>query len=181
MREGARCLLFARDNDSSAIDGLGLQRTEDGADADLVLISGSEGERFSLDDYRAMLEPAAARGVPAICSNPDRIMLTPVGPRFGAGQIGELYESLGGEVTWVGKPYPDMYRFAFRRIGDPAARIVAVGDSVEHDIAGGKAAGIATAFIRGGILAEADDAELAELFARYGAVPDTILPRFTWR
>ena len=99
-------------------------------------------------------------------------MLTPVGPRFGAGQIGELYESLGGQVTWVGKPYPDMYRFAFRRIGDPAARIVAVGDSIEHDIAGGKAAGIATAFIRGGILAEADDAELAALFARYGAVPD---------
>ena len=29
LREGARCLLFARDNDSSAIDGLGLQRTED--------------------------------------------------------------------------------------------------------------------------------------------------------
>ena len=82
---------------------------------------------------------------------------------------------------WLVVSRDDKYRFALDGIGNPAARIVGVGDSIEHDIAGGKAAGIATAFIRGGILAEADDAELAVLFDRYTAVPDYILPRFTWR
>jgi HAD superfamily hydrolase (TIGR01459 family) len=96
LRPGTKCLLISRDNDRSAIDGLPLTLTDNGDDAELVLISASEGDRYDLDHYRAQLGPAAARQVPCFCTNPDRIMLTAVGPRFGAGELADLYEGLGG-------------------------------------------------------------------------------------
>ena len=94
-----RCYLIARDRDSSAILGLGFDPAPSPAEADLILIAGSEGDRRTLADYAAELEPAARTGVPALCTNPDDVMLTRVGPRFGAGRIAALYRDMGGTVT----------------------------------------------------------------------------------
>ncbi|WP_421927833.1 TIGR01459 family HAD-type hydrolase [Neoaquamicrobium sediminum] len=177
----ARCLLIARDGDRSAIDGLPLIVTESGAEADIVLLSGSEGDRYDLDHYRGMLEPAAARGVRCICTNPDKVMLTADGPRFGAGRIAQLYAELGGAVEWIGKPFPRIYEAALELLGNPAPdRIVCVGDSIEHDIAGGRAAGLNTALVATGILETSTATERERLFAEHGATPDFLLPAFAW-
>lgn len=176
-----RCLLIARDGDRSAVNGLPLTLTQDGAEADIVLLSASEGDRYDLDHYRRLLAPAATRGIACLCTNPDRIMLTPDGPRFGAGRIAALYEELGGKVTWIGKPFAQIYTTALEMLGDPdPATIVCVGDSVEHDIAGGRAAGLKTALVATGILETAGDGERAALFAEHGTTPDFLLPAFRW-
>lgn len=176
---GTRCLLLARDNDRSAMDGLNLAPATDGRDADIVLLAGSEGDRFPLQHYRTLLAPAAGRNVPCLCTNPDRVMLTAVGPRFGAGQIAELYASLGGPVTWIGKPFPEIYRVALDTIGSGSA--VGIGDSIEHDIAGARGAGISAALVRSGILADLDADGLAAAFTAEGATPDYLLPGFVWQ
>ncbi|TIR25180.1 MAG: TIGR01459 family HAD-type hydrolase [Mesorhizobium sp.] len=179
LRAGTRCLLISRDGDRSAIEGLPLVLTERGDDAELVLIAASEGDRYDLDHYRGLLGPAAARQVPCFCTNPDRIMLTAVGQRFGAGEIADLYEQLGGSVTRIGKPYPAIYEAALALAGNPdRGDAVCVGDSVEHDIAGGQAAGVATALVLSGILADSGD--LAGLFDRFDARPDYTLDAFRW-
>lgn len=176
-----RCLLIARDGDQSAIEGLPLTAARDGAEADMVLISGSESDRYDLDHYRRLLEPAAARGAVCLCTNPDKIVLTHGGRRFGSGRIAELYAELGGAVTWIGKPFPEIYAAALDLLGNPApARVVCVGDSIEHDIAGGRGAGLATALVTTGILAESSQAEKARLYAEHGAVPDFLLRTFAW-
>ena len=176
-----RCLLISRDGDTSAIDGLGLTRTATGADADVVMISASEGDRYPLDHYRTLLEPAARRGVACFCTNPDKIMLTRDGEAFGAGRIAELFEELGGTVRWIGKPFPDIYAEAMRFLGAPdPSRVVCIGDSIEHDIAGAAGAGLASILVTTGILARADDAARAKLYGEHGAVPDFILPQFLW-
>ena len=82
------------------------------SEADLVIIAGSQADKVSLDDYRTMLAPAARRGAPCLCTNPDKLMLTASGNAPGAGRIAEIYEELGGAVTWVGKPFPEIYRAA---------------------------------------------------------------------
>ncbi|MDX8521681.1 TIGR01459 family HAD-type hydrolase [Mesorhizobium dulcispinae] len=180
LRPGTKCLLISRDGDRSAIEGLPLTLTECGDDAELVLLSASEGDRYSLDHYNALLGPAAARRVPCFCTNPDRIMLTAVGPRFGAGEIADLYECLGGSVTRIGKPYPAIYEAALALVGSPdRCSVVCVGDSVEHDIAGGAGAGVATALVLSGILADAGD--LTGLFGELGAWPDYTMDAFRWR
>ncbi|WP_144224069.1 TIGR01459 family HAD-type hydrolase [Mesorhizobium amorphae] len=176
-----RCLLVARDGDRSAVEGLPLTLVDNGADADIVLLAASEGDRFDLDQYRRLLEPAAARGVVCLCTNPDKIMLTSVGPRFGAGRIAELYVELGGPLTWIGKPFAEIYAAALKLLGNPdRARIVCVGDSIEHDIAGGRGAGLSTALVTTGILETATAAERQQLYAEHGATPDFLLRAFTW-
>ncbi|MBX3569474.1 MAG: TIGR01459 family HAD-type hydrolase [Rhizobiaceae bacterium] len=179
---GARVLVLSRGGDSSAIDGLDVRLCENAAEADLVLLSGSEGDRITLDDYRALLAPAAKRNVPLICTNPDKIMLTPVGPRFGSGRVAELYEAMGGTVTWIGKPFPQIYAAALSDLGvSNVSDVVCVGDSVEHDIAGAHGAGLQAALVRSGIIAGAGDSELEALYAEHGTRPDFVLPAFAWR
>jgi HAD superfamily hydrolase (TIGR01459 family) len=179
LRPGAKCLLIARDGDRSAVDGLDLDLVEDGAKAEIVLLAGSEGDRFPLDHYRALLEPAARARVPLVCTNPDRIMLGMSGPTFGAGRIAEVYAELGGTVEWIGKPYPEIYRAALDLVGNPPLdRVVGIGDSIEHDIVGAANAGIASALVRSGILADLDRAGLEALYRQHGVRPDHVVARF---
>jgi len=180
LRPGTKCLLISRDNDRTAIESLPFVLTEAGEDAELVLISASEGDRHDLDHYRQLLAPPAARKVPCFCTNPDRIMLTAVGPRFGAGEIADLYENLGGSVTRIGKPYPAIFSAALALAGEPGrGSVVCIGDSVEHDIAGGNGVGVATALVLSGILADTPD--LAAVFDEQQAWPDYITGSFSLR
>jgi ribonucleotide monophosphatase NagD (HAD superfamily) len=88
---------------------------------------------------------------------------------------------MGGKVERIGKPFPAIYDAAMRDLGHPAKEtIVGIGDSIEHDIAGAKSAGIAAVLVRSGILADLGPAELEEAFSRYGATPDFLLPQFVW-
>ncbi|MER8752938.1 TIGR01459 family HAD-type hydrolase [Mesorhizobium sp. M1050] len=180
LRPGTKCLLISRDDDRTAIDGLPFVLTEAGEDAELVLISASEGDCYDLDHYRHLLAPAAARRVPCFCTNPDIVMLTSVGPRFGAGRLADLYESLGGSVTRIGKPYKAIFDAALALAGEPdRGTVVCIGDSVEHDISGGNSAGVATALVLSGILAGTPD--LAAVFDEQQAWPDYITDSFSFR
>jgi HAD superfamily hydrolase (TIGR01459 family) len=178
---GLHCLLISREGDRSAVEGLPLTLVDNSADAGIVLLAASEGDRFDLDHYRRLLAPAASRGIECVCTNPDKIMLTTSGPRFGAGHIADLYVEMGGPVTRLGKPFPEIYAEALAALGNPDPdRIVCIGDSVEHDIAGGQRAGLATALVATGILENVSNAERARLFAEHGASPDFLLPEFAW-
>lgn len=176
-----RCLLLSRGGDVSAVDGLGLHLVENGAEAELVLISGSDGDEVPLEAYAERLRPAAERKIPCLCTNPDKIMITPSGLGFGAGRIAELYESLGGSVEWIGKPWPAIYRFALTQSGKfTPDRVIGIGDSIEHDIAGACGIGAASALVKSGILAAADEEEMSGLFEKHQATPDFLLQSFTW-
>ncbi len=176
-----KCLLISRDGDLSPLTGLDLERTANGADADFVLLAASEGDVHPLSHYEALLAPAARRGVPCLCTNPDKVMLTKEGTAFGAGRIAELYEELGGGVRWIGKPFADIYAAALEFLGHPdPTRVCAIGDSIEHDIAGAASAGLHSILVTTGILERASDTERRKLFAEHGANPDFILPKFLW-
>lgn len=173
------CMLIARDGDTSAIEGLQLVLTGDAEQADLVIISASEGDKYSEQHYVDLLITAAKRQLPCLCTNPDKLMLTPVGVRFGAGRIAELYEQSGGSVQWIGKPFEDVYKYALRHLQDiPAERILCIGDSLEHDVAGGANAGLKTLFVRGGIHQEMDDDELSSTMDLFQVNPDFQIPLF---
>ncbi len=176
-----RCLTISGVGDRNLADRLGFSQTERGEDCDLIVIAGSRGDVVPMDIYIDLLVPAARRGVPCICTNPDRVMLTPIGPCFGAGAIAAAYEKMGGRVTWIGKPYPDMYRFAAALAGvtDPAD-VVCIGDSIEHDVVGAHRFGAAAALVRTGIHAALNAEELAAEIDLHVAMPDHVLKAFTW-
>ncbi len=146
-------------------DDYGLERfsfvASDLADAEAVLILGSDAPRVSLDQYAERLRPAVARRLPALCANPDLLMLTKSGRQPAPGAIAEVYQKLGGKVAYVGKPHPFIYAIAVRALAGVAPRrILAVGDSPLHDIAGAAQAGFATALVKTGLSAGREDEEL---------------------
>lgn len=169
----ARAFVISSDGRDELSPDLGLASASRSREADLVIIAGSQGDRISLDDYRKLLAPAAERGAPCVCVNPDKLMLTATGNAPGAGRIAEIYQELGGEVTWIGKPFPEIYRAAAALAGVADPRdILCVGDSVEHDIAGANGFGAFAALITTGVLAGLSRKELAAEIGRRRAVPD---------
>jgi HAD superfamily hydrolase (TIGR01459 family) len=161
LTSAARCFIISTGEDDELASALGLVPAAHSEEVDLVIIAGSQADKVSLDDYRTMLAPAARRGAPCLCTNPDKLMLTASGNAPGAGRIAEIYEELGGAVTWVGKPFPEIYRAAaeLSQVHDPRD-VLCVGDSVEHDIAGANLFGAFAALVRTGILADLTDKEL---------------------
>ena len=176
-----RCFTISTSGSDEFVRALGVASAAESGAADLVIIAGSRANRYSLDDYRKLLAPAARRGAPCVCVNPDRLMLTAAGVAPGAGRIAEIYQELGGDVTWIGKPFADVYQAAasLSDVEDPG-EVLCVGDSVEHDVVGAHAFGALAALVRTGILADLSDKELAAEIGRHGAVPDFVVENLAW-
>lgn len=162
-----RAFLIGKDGEDYGFDGITF--VSDPRDAEIILILGSNAPKTSLEEYRRLLTGLT---LPALCCNPDRLMLTPQGLMPAPGAIAALYEEMGGKVTWIGKPYPGIYAEAARMIGNPS-RILCIGDSAEHDVAGGRAAGFSTLLVLQGVSAGHDPATLSPQ-------PDYVMDRFQW-
>jgi HAD superfamily hydrolase (TIGR01459 family) len=178
---GKSVLLIARDD--TLINGLDYRAADSVETADFVLLGSSTAPEKSLaTDYIAVLDRAAARGLPLVCANPDRVGVAATGFIEGPGALAAYYETIGGVVRYLGKPYPEVYARAAALLGLPMNRVIAVGDSLEHDIAGGRRAGCLTAFVEAGIhapdLAKPDG--LSKLCAHYGTTPDFTIPKLLW-
>ncbi|MDF2692067.1 MAG: superfamily protein involved in N-acetyl-glucosamine catabolism [Labilithrix sp.] len=166
---------------------LGLRFVDGLADADLVVATGTVRDDAALVSVREHLAPAAARGAPLVCTNPDRVIPTAFGVTLGPGAVAVAYAELGGRVFLYGKPHSPIYAAARRQLGaSPAARVLAVGDLLDTDIRGARDAGIASVLVTGtGGHAHAlgpspSAAALEPLFAAAGVAPDMVLERFAW-
>ena len=172
--------LISRDLDTSPIDGLSCEIPKYTDEADYLIIAGSESDRKALSYYTSLLEPLATRGVPAFCTNPDLIMLTPNGTSFGAGLIAKEYEKMGGPVTWFGKPHPSIYKFALNKIPEiESKKVLCIGDSVEHDIRGGYFANCKRALVRSGIHSKTNLKELTRSLEEPD-MPDFVVLNFSF-
>ncbi|TCL66324.1 TIGR01459 family HAD-type hydrolase [Rhizobium sp. BK251] len=181
IRGMAPCLTISSGGDSNLADRLGLASVHSAANAEIVIISGSEAERIPMDDYREMLRPAAEKGIPCYCTNPDIHKLSNGSIAPGAGSIAKLYEGMGGPVTWLGKPYLEIYEHALKLAGvTDRRRVVCIGDSIEHDILGAKSAGLDSVLVRTGILADVNDEQLEHLCASAHAYPTHMLQQFAF-
>lgn len=131
---------------------------KDVADADAIVCSGLiDDHNETAESYRRLLETALGKRLSFICANPD--LWVHVGEKLlpCAGVIATLYEEMGGDVVWAGKPHPPVYAVAFEvaqqlrggRVA--AAQVLAVGDALRTDLAGAEMAGVDALFIASGI------------------------------
>jgi HAD superfamily hydrolase (TIGR01459 family) len=148
-----RAFLIGKRGEDYGFDNISF--VDDPKDAEVILILGTNVPETPLEVYRKLLSRVS---IPAICCNPDKLMLTPQGLQPAPGAIAALYENMGGKVKWIGKPYPEIFRHALALIGNPK-RALCIGDSAEHDVAGGRAAGLATALVMTGVSAGLDPAK----------------------
>ncbi len=162
-----RAFLIGKDGEDYGFDPVEFVASPD--DAEVMLILGSNAPTTSLDDYRALF---AWITLPAICCNPDKLMMTRDGLQPAPGAIADVYESMGSSVTWIGKPYAAIYEYALKLVGSPK-RVLCIGDSAEHDVAGGRAAGLSTLLVRQGVSAGVLEVDLRPR-------PDFFCERFCW-
>ncbi|GAA5628793.1 D,L-glycerol 3-phosphate phosphatase [Brucella sp. NBRC 12953] len=173
--------LHSRDGDVSAVEELPVDLVETPERADLLLLSASNSDRIELGEYAQLLQSAADRNIPCWCTNPDIVMLTPQGPKPGAGRIAQEYAAMGGAVTLIGKPYPAIYQEAARRLDLRDPRVLCIGDSIEHDIAGGFTAGYKTCLVGTGIHARSSIKELQSEARARGVMFDYYISAFASR
>jgi HAD superfamily hydrolase (TIGR01459 family) len=178
---GRRCLLFTRGGDHSVVDDLPLELV-DAASADFVLLAGIDHDDTSHRHCAAQLAQALARGLPMLCSNPDLFSIEGDHWVEGPGTLAARYAAGGGEVRYVGKPWPAIYRMALAMLQLPPDRIVAVGDSLAHDVAGAAPFGIDSALVAGGVHAAAFAGAVAPqpLLERLDSLAPPGQPRPRW-
>jgi HAD superfamily hydrolase (TIGR01459 family) len=149
---GRRCLFFSRKGgDIQAIEGLDLDIVDHPEQADFILLSGLDHDPAVAQEVNQQLQQALKYGLPMICSNPD--ITGVVGDELVTcpGALAQNYEQAGGEVRYVGKPWPAIYRVALARLELDKRTIVAIGDSLQHDIQGAANAGIDSVLVTAGI------------------------------
>jgi HAD superfamily hydrolase (TIGR01459 family) len=155
--EGIRTAGFiGKDADRDITLNLGLTLL-DPAESDVVICTGFDEARPKGEDYLPVLRAMHDRGARMLCFNPDRFVLRGGIAEPCAGAIADLYEAMGGEVEWFGKPYARTYQRCLaegaRIAGRPLqpAEVVAIGDSLTTDYLGAARAGLDFIFVTGGI------------------------------
>ncbi|WP_102222772.1 TIGR01459 family HAD-type hydrolase [Acidimangrovimonas sediminis] len=129
------------------------------AQAEGIVCTGPFDDRTETpEDYRAMFLEARTRGLPFLCANPDIVVDLGETRIYCAGALAKAYEDEGGEVLWIGKPYPQVYDLARRRLGEVGGSlqetdILAIGDGIATDIRGAMQEGFDTLFVTGGLAA----------------------------
>lgn len=161
---GRRYFAFMRDGRDALLHGLPLERMARVEDADFLVVIGIDSPARTAASYEEDLARGAALGLPMVCANPDIVRVSPEGLVDAPGALARRYEELGGEVAYHGKPWPAIYESCLRALGCPREKVIAVGDSLDHDVLGAARAGLPCAFVAGGI-------HLPELGGRWGEAP----------
>ena len=158
------------------------KRVEKIKNADFSIITSS------LNCYSKCLVSAkesARYGIPLVCSNSDKISINNSGDiSYCPGIIAEIYQKMGGNVIYFGKPYKNIYDYAIKLTGLIIDKTLAIGDSMHQDILGACSMGIDSLLICSGIhrhelqinLGEnASEENIRKLIAKYSVLPKYVI------
>jgi HAD superfamily hydrolase (TIGR01459 family) len=152
---GAKCYLMSRGGDRSIVDGLNIELVGSVADADFLLISGTDApDKNLVDHYEDDLKIAIRRRLKAICANPDSRVVLGSDYVMGPGLIARRYEDFGGVVHYIGKPHKPIFQHCIKLLQDKEiypGQTVMVGDTMAHDVVGAAAVNIDTCLIKNGL------------------------------
>ncbi len=83
-----------------------------------------------------------------ICTNPDLIVDKGNTRELCAGSVAMVFEKMGGEVVYFGKPYPEVYNQSF---DNKNKKILSIGDNLNTDIKGANLLNFDSLIISNGI------------------------------
>jgi len=182
------------DRDASLYEGFNLAFVPMEQAEAIVCTGPFDDTKEGPDDYRELWSQARTRNLPLICANPDLVVQRGDQLIYCAGALGKLYEEMGGEVLYLGKPHLPVYDFVARRLAEIAGRAIdktkwlAIGDGLRTDILGATRAGVDALLITGGIhepeLAAADGTpdpqRIAHVLSHDGLKAVAAMRRLIW-
>ncbi len=138
---------IGQDRNDEILSDLGLNIVSHPADSDIILITAYRDIDENHDDLIKILELAYAYNKHAICANPDTEVIHQGNIRYCAGYFANLFEKLGGEVIYVGKPDNLIFEHCKESFPAENARILMIGDTFVTDVKGANGAGIDSALV----------------------------------
>ena len=107
-------------------------KTEDIRESSCFLCTGLfEGQGEDLKYYRKLFKEHINKKM--ICTNPDLIVDRGDKRELCAGSVAMVFEKMGGEVVYFGKPFPEVYN---QSIDNKGKKILSIGDNLNTDIKG---------------------------------------------
>ena len=95
-----------------------------------------------------------------------------------AGSVAKVFEELGGEVVYFGKPHKEVYKMCFN-LGE---KVLAIGDNLRTDIKGANNLNIDCLFISDGVHRDEynDTSELNALLKKYNVKANFFQKELKW-
>ena len=114
---------------------------------DYILCTGLfDDHDEDLKYYKDLLEKNLEKKM--ICTNPDLIVDRGNKRELCAGSVAMVYEKMGGEIVYFGKPYPEVYS---QSINNKNKKILSIGDNLNTDIKGANLLNFDSLIISNGI------------------------------
>ena len=144
---------------------------------EFILCTGLiEGKEENLEYHKHLLKNHVSKKL--ICTNPDLIVHRGEVAEYCAGTIAKLFESIGGESIYFGKPYKEIYTMCFTE----KEKTIAIGDNLNTDIKGANNMNIDSIFISNGVHRGEfqDEKELNSILLKYKVEASYFQPQLIW-
>ena len=126
--------------------------------------------------YKNLLEKFTSKKM--ICTNPDLIVDRGDKREFCAGSVAMVFEKMGGEVIYFGKPFKEVYNHA---ADTKNKKILCIGDNLNTDIRGANLLNYHSLLISNGIhKAEVKEEGIEKVSKRYEAIVNFIQRELKW-
>ena len=146
-------------------------------DSSYLLCTGLFGNYESdLDYYKDLLREHTFKKM--ICTNPDLIVDRGNKRELCAGSVAMVFEKIGGEVIYFGKPFTEVYKQSINTYGK---KILCIGDNLNTDIKGANIQNYSSLLISNGIhKKEILDDGVEKVTKKYETIVNFIQSELKW-
>jgi HAD superfamily hydrolase (TIGR01459 family) len=146
-------------------------------DCEYLLCTGLFDEHDKdLNFYKALFEGYINKKM--ICTNPDLIVDKGNERELCAGSVAMVFEKMGGEVVYFGKPYPEVYN---QSTDNKNKRILSIGDNLNTDIKGANLLNYDSLLISNGVHKnEIKDNGIEKVSKQYESIVNFVQSDLTW-
>ena len=153
------------------------QKTENINDCNYFLCTGLfDKHDEDLNYYKELLNKFISKKM--ICTNPDLIVDRGKKREFCAGSVAVIFEKMGGEVVYFGKPFPEVYK---QSVVNNERNVLAIGDNLNTDIKGANNMNYDSMIIKNGIhKGEIEERGIEEILKNYEVKVNFMQSELKW-